>query len=188
MLEADGPGAATAAAALIDQDHARTSLGPEHAADQPQKVANGPVSPIEPPVSPDSAEPAHLSVAEERAAGGSSEAAPSEDHQEADRPKGRLRSETRLGPDWATDENDVLWWRRETRAGSVAPAWPGTGWKARNAWHTPITDSAAKRGGYSSRIRALSAVVANFEARRRAATPHADIALDGAPGAPVEAT
>ncbi|MFC7593675.1 hypothetical protein ACFQYP_65630, partial [Nonomuraea antimicrobica] len=96
-----------------------------------------------------------------------------------DRPRD-LRTVDRLGPDWAT-ENDVLWWRRETRAGSVSPAWPGSGWTARNAQHTPITTGAGKRGAYSSRIKALTAVAADFEARRRAQTAHADVALEGAP-------
>ncbi|MFF0869924.1 recombinase family protein [Nonomuraea sp. NPDC003560] len=93
-----------------------------------------------------------------------------------------LRTVARLGPDWATDDNDVLWWRREMRAGSVSPAWPGTGWTARTAQHIPITTGAGKRGAYPSRIKALTAVAADFEARRRARTEHADVALDGAPG------
>ncbi|MCP2365753.1 DNA invertase Pin-like site-specific DNA recombinase [Nonomuraea thailandensis] len=105
-----------------------------------------------------------------------------EERQAADRPTGRLRNESRLGPDWATDEDDVLWWRRGTRAGSVAPAWPGPGWTARTAQHTPIATGAGKRGAYPSRIKALAAVAADFEARRRARTVHADVALDGAPG------
>ncbi|MEV0202043.1 recombinase family protein [Nonomuraea sp. NPDC050691] len=98
-----------------------------------------------------------------------------------DRPR-ELRTVARLGPDWATDDNDVLWWRRETRAGSVSPAWPGTGWTARTAQHTPITTGAGNRGAYSSRIKALAAVAADCEARHRARTAHADVALDGAPG------
>ncbi|MFC4117935.1 hypothetical protein [Nonomuraea zeae] len=69
-----------------------------------------------------------------------------------------------MGPDWATDDNDVLRGRRETRAGSVSPAWPGTGWTARNAQHTPITTGVGKRGVYGSRIKALTAVAAD---RRR---------------------
>ncbi|MEV1005120.1 hypothetical protein [Nonomuraea sp. NPDC050202] len=107
---------------------------------------------------------------------------PEAEAQQADRPTGRLRSESRLGPDWATDDNDVLWWRRDTRAGSVSPAWPGSGWTARTAQHTPITTSPGKRGAYPSRIKALTAVAADFETRRRARTAHADVALDGAPG------
>ncbi|MGI5290634.1 hypothetical protein ACQEVF_45945 [Nonomuraea polychroma] len=33
-----------------------------------------------------------------------------------DRPAGRLRSEPRLGPDWAADDNDVLWCRHRRAA------------------------------------------------------------------------
>ncbi|MEV0202548.1 recombinase family protein [Nonomuraea sp. NPDC050691] len=154
----DPPTAGTAvAAALVDQPHAQHSPGTDGTA---SKDAAG----------------------EREPDGGVSDVAPADDRQEADEQPRRLRSESRLGPDWATDERDVLWWRREPRVGSVAPAWPGSGWTARNARHLPVTAGADARGNYRSKIKALTALAADFDQRRRAATSHADVPLDGAPG------
>lgn len=92
---------------------------------------------------------------------------------------------TELGPGWTTtsvgadDPDRTLWWHG-SRVGHVRRT--GKGWSATRASGVAETTGAGPRGIYPSRIKALRMLAAEAEHRRRAATPHADIPLDGLPG------
>jgi hypothetical protein len=99
----------------------------------------------------------------------------------AEKPR-RFRTVGKLGADWATDDDDVLWWQQTTRVGSVAKAWPGTGWEARRVGGARLTTGSGAGGRFPSRIKALTMLAAQFEHTRRAATSHTDVELTALPG------
>lgn len=96
-------------------------------------------------------------------------------------PSGRLREVARLGAGWATDDDDVLWWQRTTRVGSVAKAWPGSGWQARHSSGRRVTTGAGPKDRYPSRIKALAALAAEYDRARRERTSHTEMPVDGLP-------
>lgn len=107
-----------------------------------------------------------------------------EDDLEAPRslmPSGTLRPMARLGQGWAVDDDDALWWQRISRAGSVAKAWPGSGWEARHSTGRRVTAGAGPKGRYPSRIKALTALAAEYDRARRERTPHSELPADGLP-------
>lgn len=92
----------------------------------------------------------------------------------------RWHTVARLGADWATDDDDGLWWQQQTRVGKVFKAWPGSGWEAQTAHGTPFK-TGSKNGRYPSRIKALEMLAAHWDRRRRQTTPHSDVPADGLP-------
>ncbi|MEU8308957.1 hypothetical protein AB0C84_35885 [Actinomadura sp. NPDC048955] len=96
-------------------------------------------------------------------------------------PSGALRTVKVLGKEWATDEDDVLWWQGTTRVGSVVKAWPGSGGQARHSTGRRVTTGAGPKDRYRSRIKALAALAAEYDRARRERTPHAEVPIEGLP-------
>ena len=86
----------------------------------------------------------------------------------------RRHAEPELGADWTTTYADgesdrTLWWGDE-RVGHVRKAGLRPGWEATRASGGVMRTGAGPRGTYPSRIKALTALAAEHEHRRRATT------------------